>query len=347
MKKLLLAVSFIVVFSFMLQAQPDQLMIRMGDKGLYLEHKVTPKENFYSVGRSYNVHPKHIASYNSLDMSKGLNLGQLLRIPLTDTNFTQKSNKGVPVFYIVGEKEGLPRVSANNNKVLLENLRTWNKLSNDNIAAGKKLIVGFLVTSGTQSALTVPKKDETTKKNIEENNKKPDIVKNEVINKPEFKKEEIKEDKTEQKKEESKDDKIEPKKEETKPEKIEVKKTEEIIPVKEEMKAQAAGLGYFRTSFDQQVKQQPVRREQTVTSGIFKTASGWSDSKYYLLMDGIDPGTIVRITNPTNNKILYAKVLGEMNGLKQNQGLNIRISNAAAAALDIPETDKFIVKVNY
>jgi hypothetical protein len=347
MKKLLLAVSFIVVFSFMLKAQPDQLMIRKGDKGLYLEHKVTPKENFYSVGRSYNVHPKHIASYNSLDMSKGLNLGQLLRIPLTDTNFSQKSNKGVPVFYTVGEKEGLSGVSANNNKVLLENLRTWNKLPNDNVTAGKKLIVGFLVTSGTQSALTVPKKDETTKKNNEEINKKPDIVKNEVINKPELKNEEIKEDKTEQKKEESKDDKIEPKKEETKPEKIEVKKTEEIIPVKEEMKVQPTGLGYFRTSFDQQVKQKPVRREQTVTSGIFKTASGWSDSKYYLLMDGIDPGTIVRITNPTNNKILYAKVLGEMNGLKQNQGLNIRISNAAAAALDIAETDKFIVKVNY
>jgi len=54
----------------------------------------------------------------------------------------------------------------------------------------------------------------------------------------------------------------------------------------------------------------------------------------------------VRITNPLNNKTIYAKLLGEMSD-KQSQGLNIRISNAAANALDIPETDKFTVKLNY
>jgi hypothetical protein len=64
-------------------------------------------------------------------------------------------------------------------------------------------------------------------------------------------------------------------------------------------------------------------------------------------MDGAEPGMIIKITNPTNNKAIYAKLLGEMTELKQNQGLNIRISNAAAAALEISETDKFIVKLNY
>ena len=59
------------------------------------------------------------------------------------------------------------------------------------------------------------------------------------------------------------------------------------------------------------------------------------------------PGTIVRVINPSNNKTVYAKVLGEMSGIRQNEGLNIRISNAAAAALEVTEQDKFIVKVNY
>jgi hypothetical protein len=36
-----------------------------------------------------------------------------------------------------------------------------------------------------------------------------------------------------------------------------------------------------------------------------------------------------------------------MNGIRQNEGLDIRISNAAAASLGVTETDKFIVKVNY
>jgi len=128
--------------------------------------------------------------------------------------------------------------------------------------------------------------------------------------------------------------------------KDEPKKNNDVVQAKEEEKTKNTDQGYFKTSFDKQVKQQPAGKEQTVTSGIFKTASGWDDAKYYVLMNGADPGTIVRITNPGNNKTIYAKLLGEMSD-KQSQGLNIRISNAAANALDISETDKFIVKLNY
>jgi len=128
--------------------------------------------------------------------------------------------------------------------------------------------------------------------------------------------------------------------------KDEPKKNNDAVQAKEDVKTKNTDQGYFKTSFDKQVKQQPAGKEQTVTSGIFKTASGWDDAKYYVLMNGADPGTIVRITNPGNNKTIYAKLLGEMSD-KQSQGLNIRISNAAANALDISETDKFIVKLNY
>ncbi len=58
-------------------------------------------------------------------------------------------------------------------------------------------------------------------------------------------------------------------------------------------------------------------------------------------------GTIVRVVNPTNSKAVYAKVLGAMSGISQNKGLNVRISNAAASVLDISDTEKFIVKVDY
>jgi hypothetical protein len=36
-----------------------------------------------------------------------------------------------------------------------------------------------------------------------------------------------------------------------------------------------------------------------------------------------------------------------MNGIRQNQGLNIRISNAAAAALGIGEEEKFVLQILY
>ena len=129
-------------------------------------------------------------------------------------------------------------------------------------------------------------------------------------------------------------------------EKEEVKKTEPAV-VKEEVKPATIDQGYFKNHFQQQIKTSPITKDETVTSGIFKTTSGWQDAKYYLLMDKVSPGTIVKVINPTNNKAVFAKVLGEMSGIRQNSGLDVRISNAAASALEIADDGKFIVKVNY
>src|SRR5687768_7695760 len=83
----------------------QDLMVHSGDKGLYLLHQVAAKENFYSIGRLYNVAPKDIAAYNLVDMNNGLSVGQSLMIPLTENNFSQSVNKGTPVYYTVSEKE--------------------------------------------------------------------------------------------------------------------------------------------------------------------------------------------------------------------------------------------------
>ncbi len=301
-----------IVFSFQLAAaQKKELMLKNGDKGLFLDHKVGAKESFFSIGRLYNVHPKHLASFNKLDMTKGLLIDQLMHVPLTDTNFTQQGNSGTPVYY-KAEDEGLMKVSSKNNNVTLANLRNWNNLNNDKIKSGTKLIVGFLQTKEMPSITitTKPKPDEPVVK-IEE---KPVVVEPIVVEKP-------------------------------------VVKTEEkpivAVPKVEEKPVATYDQGYFKLSFDQQVKGTPVSKNETVTSGIFKTASGWQDAKYYLLIDKVSPGTIVKVINPSNNKVVYAKVLGEMSGIRQNDGLNIRISNAAASMLEITESDKFIVKVNY
>ena len=84
------------------------------------------------------------------------------------------------------------------------------------------------------------------------------------------------------------------------------------------------------------------------SASIFKSTSGWQDAKYYALMNNISPGTVVRITNPVNSRIIFAKVLGELPPGKENDGLLIRISNAAAAELKINEKDpKFPAEVSY
>src|SRR5678815_3184518 len=148
MKKLFLLTFSAIAILFDASAQTGQLMVKRGSKGLYIEHSVAPKEGLYAIGRLYNVHPKHIAAFNQIELNKGLEIGQIIQIPLSDTNFTQKTKKGQPVYYTVTENEGLTKVSNANNKVALKDLRNWNALSNDNPAAGTKLIIGFLTVAG-------------------------------------------------------------------------------------------------------------------------------------------------------------------------------------------------------
>ena len=300
-------------------AQKEDLIVKSSDNGLYLEHKVVPREGFFSVGRLFNVSPKFLASFNKMDINKGLFIDQKLRIPLTDTNFTQEGNSGSPVYYNAGDNEDLGAVSDKLRKVSVANLRNWNNLSGDEVKGGTKLIIGFLNSKEIPS-VTINNKPA---------NNKPALVP------PVAKVEEKTIAKVEEKK---------VVKEETKP--IE-QKIEEKPVVKPEQKPVISDQGYFKTNFEKQIKTSPATKNETVASSIFKTTSGWDDSKYYVLMDKVPAGTIVKVINPSNNKTVYAKVLGEMSGIQQNQGLSMRISNAAASMLEISEQDKFIVKVNY
>jgi LysM repeat protein len=325
MKRFLFSLLFLFCAVFFSSAQKVELLIKKSDKGLYLEHKVKPKESFYALGRMYNIDPKLIASFNSLDYNKGLQIDQKLRIPLTDANFIQDGNKGTPVYYKVGNKESLDKISLNNNNVLKSNLRWWNNLSSEEVKSDTKLIVGF-IQSPSMASITIAGKpiSEQSVFHTEEQKNQDEGIRE--VKKPEVKPEE--------------------KKPEPAVLKEEVKKPEPAV-VKEEVKPVVADQGYFKNHFIQQTRSNPADKNETVTSGIFKTTSGWQDAKYYLLMDKVSPGTIVKVINPVNNKAVYAKVLGEMSGIRQNAGLDVRISNAAAAALEITELDKFIVKVNY
>ncbi len=297
-------------------SQKGDLYIKKSDNGFYLEHKVAAKESFFSVGRLYSVHPRHLASYNKLDYNKGLFLDKIIRVPLTDTNFSQKASKGTPVYYKVGEKDDWASISKSF-KVTTDKLKTWNEGS---VKKGQKVIIGLLQSPEFISKTFIAKADKETVK--EEDKKEKAALKEE-------KKELIAEEK--------------------KPEEKKEEKEFEVKTIIEEKKQPDNNYkpGYFLFSFEQQVKNAPSKKEETLTCGIFKTSSGWQDAKYYLLMDGINPGTILKLINPANNRTIYAKVLGEMSSIRLNDGFNIRISNASAAALAIGDEDKFILKVHY
>jgi len=343
---------FVFFFSLLIagfsQAQTP-LVVQGTTPKLYLQHSVAPKETWYSIGRLYNISPKELAPYNGLTMDKPLAIGQSIKIPLTAANFSQDGAKTadevfVPVYHTVQEKEWMYRLSVNYNKVPFENLEKWNGLGHGAVLKpGMQMVVGYLKVKTGQSALAAKGSSKIAVAAT------PPVV---VANKPvtEEKKPEIKEEK-----------KTEPVVTKTEPvvknDPPPVTKTE---PAKEQPVSQPAVQpsrpvvtntspvaapdnkgGYFKSSYNDGYK------SASGSAGVFKSTSGWQDGKYYLLINGVEPGTIVKITNPSNSKTVYAKVLYAMDKIRENQGVDIRISDAAASTLAVSEMDKFILKVNY
>ena len=333
---------FILLFlfscPFFAGAQDKVLVVEGTSPDLYLSHTVAVKENFYSIGRLYNISPKEIAPFNKLQLEKGLNPGQVIKIPLGKSNFFQSGTAAddeamIPLYHTVQEKEGLYRIGINHNKLPVETLKKWNHIKADAVSKGTKLIIGYLKVKKDQSALTA--KAEKTKPVVVTEEKKPvisnaDTIKTTVKELPPVKKEENEKPVV---------------KEEEKKEVIQPKENAPVVP------QIISGLGtdhrggVFKSLFDSQTNDNAAVQE-TGTAGVFKSTSGWTDGKYYCLHNNAAAGTIIKITNTATGKSVYAKVLDVIPDIKQNNGMLIRISNAAADELGAGEIN-FNCTLNY
>ncbi|HWB92663.1 MAG TPA: LysM peptidoglycan-binding domain-containing protein, partial [Puia sp.] len=132
-------------FAKFARSQSNELLIHGETGKLYLEYTVVPKDNWYSVGRLYNVNPKVLALYNHTTLGKPLIVGEKLEIPLTATNFSQTGLKAagetlVPVIHITQEREWMYRISVNHNRVPIATLEKWNNVNKDAVRPGMHLI---------------------------------------------------------------------------------------------------------------------------------------------------------------------------------------------------------------
>ncbi len=296
----------------------QQLEVKGAGADLYLAHSVAAKENFYSIGRLYNVSPKEIAAYNKITMESGLSVGQDLKIPLTPGNFIQSPTASpspslVPVVHSVEPKEGLYRISTTYNKVPIDVLKKWNHLPGDEISIGSPLIVGFLKIDKSQSTLASSVKASPAVVKVEEKKsveKKPDVgptmtppIKT-TASAPDPNASSV------------------------------LQKSPE--PARQVVSVAKGGTsfdgGYFKKLYSMQVNSRNAVSENGNAS-VFKSTSGWKDGKYYCFNNTALPGSIIQVTLNSTGKSVFAKVLDVIPEIKQNEGLALIISNSAAAEL--------------
>lgn len=311
----------------LVSAQTPELIVQGVSPDIYVLHTVAPKENWYSVGRLFNLSPKEIAPVNGKTLTTPLNIGEQLKVPLNATNFSQNNTKAgdevfVPVYHVVQDKEWMFRISSNYNKVPVENLEKWNNLGKDGAKTGAKLIIGFLKVKKdqgiagtstvpmTQNQIPNPQGQQTTVATPPATNP----VAKAPVTQPAV----------------------------TPEQKVPETTPRATLPPANPVSTQTSvpGDSYFKSLYE------PSGKSANGTAGVFKSMSGWQDKKFYALMNNVAVGTIVRVTNPSTGKFVFAKVLGQLPDMKESAGLTVRISDAAAAELGAAST-KFSVQVAY
>ena len=309
------------------KAQENTLIIEGAKPAFFIAHKVMPKENFYSVGRLYNISPKEVAPFNNLDLAKGLSLGQIIHIPLTASNFSDEKGSDskeayIPVYHIVSAKETISKV-AGYFSVTPDNLKKWNNLKSLALVKGNKLIIGYLKVSKELSGFA--------SKSIKKTN--TEVIVPAIKPSVEVGTSETATVKTESPKVQV--PKVEPP----------VEKPVATVVAKTNKPTIDFNGGTFKSLYDQQTKNKSEVTENGV-SGVFKSTSGWQDGKYYCFNNNAAEGTIIKVTNPKTGKSIFAKVLDLIPEIRQNSGLMLQLSNAAAEELGVIDA-KFDCTVSY
>lgn len=331
----------IIVLAFCSGAAAQEKLVLAGaPPAQYVGYTVTAETNLKTVSNHFGQSAAKLAAFNRLGANASLTKGTVVKIPVTKYNLlrTKVGEKNLPVYHIVAKGDNLYRISKANG-ITVANLREWNKLKTDAVKIGEPLVVAFMANvKATDLAVTDKKKEEP--KQSETVQAAPEVTSIVKAEEPEKKQVEQKQNDAPVK------NPVVTKETSSAAVPVKTVAVSTVVP-KESNKdylPREGDEGYFAAGYGQHAKEK-AQQFHSGDAATFKTISGWTDRKYYVLINDLAPETIVRITGP-NNKSVCAKVLGPLQETKGGNGLLLRMSNSAASALGITEP-KFTVTVTY
>jgi LysM repeat protein len=336
-------------FSLAVSAQ-EKLFIKGKAADLYVIYKANGKETLQSISNGFGLSVQKLSAYNKINInaSKPFAKGTEIKIPVTKNNLLQHSADNTdPVVHVIGKGENLFKVSQAYHKVPIASLRSWNNLKKDVVKNGQEVIIGYMLNAKQTAASekkTDAKKEETqlaVNSNMQPAESKADPKKDvlatlNVVGQP------TPLTATEKTTTEKKTTPVQAPDGNniavtTPPKKVVAETNAEYVP-------KEGDEGFFAAAYGEHPKEQ-AQQFRSGDAAVFKTISGWTDRKFYVLMNDVAPKTVVRITG-TANKSICAVVLGPLQETKGANGLLLRLSNSAASALGL-SGEKFTVTVTY
>lgn len=291
-------------------SQP-MLHVEGNTPNLYISHIVSVKETLYSISRAFNIAPKVLASYNHLDINTKLVVNQIILIPLSTNNFLQTNAKH-------GEDLLIPVYHVVQPKEGLYRISiNHNKVAIDILKYWNQLSSDTIHTGANIIVGYLhTKQGQWT---IADTKKLEPITPPKVwVSTPTT----------------------------STPPTSDTKHSDSLIQVPP-TNINTSMIGFFEDAYINSIAGNVNLQNVSGYAASFKSTSGWQDKKYYALMNNIPSGTFIKIYNAANNTYIFAKVLGSLPEMKENDGLLIRISNAATAVLGINDAEKATVQITY
>ncbi len=349
---------FITLFALTSLEAQRKLIITGAVNDLYLTHTIGAKESLSSIGRFYGLTPRQIAAYNGINPQAVLPMNTDIKIPISEENIVQRPEyeTSEPVYHIAGKGENLFRLSQRYFKVPVGSLRSWNDLKTDAVKDGQAIIVGYIggvkwaainaaapqqAQVFVQPPVLVPKSADPPPL------KDPNIMDAVTDGSRELKGEMKPLSESDKYFKKSADEKARKAAEAAAvivPTPVSLDEFREKLqtPLDNEVKITEEDIHYIPKQNDEgyfgviYAMEAGLKQSKSIQgqAGLFKTTSGVTDRKYYILVNDIIPGTIVRVTS-SNNKSICARVLGPLPEIKGMESIQMRISNSAAAALGI------------
>lgn len=310
MKRTILLAGFLIIFQVLCFAQEIK----------YSTHKIAKGETLSIIAAKYKTTVGDIMRLNDMNAQSQLKIGEKIKIPAEGTAVppavaakapAETPKKTIVSTHVVQQGETLYALSKKYG-VSIDQIKQWNNMPDLHIEIGQTLAVSAEGIAAANAAKTIV----TDTKQITVPVSKPALQKT------------------------------------TTEEQITEIKEQPIVPVPEIKSAITytlpAGIkkdgsdSYFANEYNTQYGTIQMADGDAMT---FKTASGWEDKKYYILLNDAPAGSIVKIT-ADNGNVVFAKVLWTLDEMKLNTGLRFRINEAAAAVLKI-STNRFPLHVEY
>lgn len=347
----------------------DSVGVEKIDGKLYVIHQVEEKETLYALSRRYGAAVNDIITANPL-AENGLEIGQKIKVPIKSKAASVVINDKAR-YHTVAQGETLFSISRKFD-VKVATLKKWNKLTNNKLEIGQRLIVGK--RGGKSEANNIAKSDINVKSDktyhtvkqsetlfsisratgvsVEQLKKWNNLPNNSlsigqqlIIDVKDNAKEiveEVREESSEvvAEKEDDKDDPFKESRVEDGDEKTETT-NDTKQPVKETNETSAS------TKKIETVKDNSSDFEEISDSGLAELIEGSSNTRKYLALHRTaNIGTIMKVKNEMNGQEVFVRVLGKLPDTDINNNVLIKISKAAYNRLGAID-QKFRVSISY